>query len=763
VASAAVLTFFAGLLSAQPPPKVTASAAHQIDVLRGVPIFVLDAGTPVATQLLGDGDAFIENDETWSLTIPLTNISGINATAINATLTSSTPGITIASWSSAYPDLPPAASGNNMAPYSFFVGKAVLCGSRIDFSLTVTYTGGSSPQTFNFSIKTGSPGAPVTFSFTGPPVPIPDSPGANLAGVTAISTLPVVSSANVYSLKASIDGTVCNTAVSSTTVGIDHTFDNDLQLDLKSPDGTLVTMINRIDGGGNNFCQVVLDDTAAISIQSAATAPFTGTWSPANPLSVFGGHAINGTWELHATDFFTGDTGNIRAWSVTITPAVCDAPPRPNVTGIMTAIGSFVPGGTVTYTVTLTNNGGAIQPDNPGDEFVDVFPAGVTLVSATASAGTAVANLVTNTVTWNGSIPSDDSRAIRTLSSIVTVTPPGCLAFRKQGAISFGVSNQGTIAFDADGNGTNETNSVTDDPYTEIPYDPTFFTGFCTAQANLTATKTDGVASATPGGATTYTITASNAGPSPANPATVIDTFPAACTSVSYTSTTAGGASGNTLVGTGNINDTALNLPAGGSVTYTANCTISPSATGTLVNIATVASSTPDPDPADNSATDTDTLAAAADLSLIKTLTTSGAIHVGDNVTYTLTVTNNGPSNATGVTVTDTLPAGLTYVSNSCGASFVDPTLTWNVGALAVSASTTCNLTATVNQAGTIVNVASATGNESDPTPSNNAATAAVTTAVALAEVPTLGSVGLATLFVLLTASAALALRRRRR
>ena len=67
---------------------------------------------------------------------------------------------------------------------------------------------------------------------------------------------------------------------------------------------------------------------------------------------------------------------------------------------------------------------------------------------------------------------------------------------------------------------------------------------------------------------------------------------------------------------------------------------------------------------------------------------------------FALTVTNNGPANATGVTVTDTLPAGLTYVSNDCGATFANPTLTWNVGALAVSGSATCNLTATVTQSG---------------------------------------------------------------
>jgi uncharacterized repeat protein (TIGR01451 family) len=282
---------------------------------------------------------------------------------------------------------------------------------------------------------------------------------------------------------------------------------------------------------------------------------------------------------------------------------------------------------------------------------------------------------------------------------------------------------------------------------------------FSCASADLSITKTDNATSASPGGTTTYTITASNAGPTAANPASVVDTFPAACTSVSYTSTAAGGATGNTAAGTGNINDTALNLPAGSSVTYTATCTISPAATGTLVNTATVASATPDPNAGNNSATDTDNLTASADLSLTKTLTTGGNIQVGQNVVFNLKVTNNGPANATGVVVTDTLPAGLTYVSNDCGATFASPTLTWNVGALAVGAMATCNLTATVNQPGTITNTASATGTEADPTPANNAATVAV---VGATPVPTLDTLGLMAFIVLLGASAALALRRRR-
>ena len=83
----------------------------------------------------------------------------------------------------------------------------------------------------------------------------------------------------------------------------------------------------------------------------------------------------------------------------------------------------------------------------------------------------------------------------------------------------------------------------------------------------------------------TYTITASNAGPSNATGATVADTFPASLT-CTWTCVGAGGGT-CTAAGAGNIND-SVNLPAGGSVTYTASCTISAAATGSLVNTATV-------------------------------------------------------------------------------------------------------------------------------------------------------------------------------
>ena len=81
----------------------------------------------------------------------------------------------------------------------------------------------------------------------------------------------------------------------------------------------------------------------------------------------------------------------------------------------------------------------------------------------------------------------------------------------------------------------------------------------------------------------------------------------------------------------------------------------------TLTNTATVDSTTTDPDPGNNTDTDDVDINTAADLSIVKSHT--GAARVGDDLSFTLAVTNHGPSDARNVEVTDALPTGLDFVS----------------------------------------------------------------------------------------------------
>src|SRR6185436_11548899 len=101
----------------------------------------------------------------------------------------------------------------------------------------------------------------------------------------------------------------------------------------------------------------------------------------------------------------------------------------------------------------LTNSGSGAQADNPGNEFTDVLPATLALVSASATSGTAAANTGTNTVTWNGALAASGGSVTITITATILPSAAGTT-----------VSNQGTISYDADGNGTNESTAQTDDP-----------------------------------------------------------------------------------------------------------------------------------------------------------------------------------------------------------------------------------------------------------------------------------------------------------
>ena len=70
--------------------------------------------------------------------------------------------------------------------------------------------------------------------------------------------------------------------------------------------------------------------------------------------------------------------------------------------------------------------------------------------------------------------------------------------------------------------------------------------------------------------------------------ASVVDNLPSAMTDVTYTATETGGASGYTASGSGNIDDTTVNMPAGSTITYTVVATVNSAATGTLADTATV-------------------------------------------------------------------------------------------------------------------------------------------------------------------------------
>lgn len=185
--------------------------------------------------------------------------------------------------------------------------------------------------------------------------------------------------------------------------------------------------------------------------------------------------------------------------------------------------------------------------------------------------------------------------------------------------------------------------------------------------ANLAITKTDGTAVEVPGTPVTYTIVASNAGPD-ATSATVTDTLPGTLTACSYTCTGAGGGS-CPASGSGDIS-AAVTLPVSASVTFTLNCSILPGATGSLSNTASVAAAagTVDSVAGNNSVTDVDTLAPSGDLAVTKTNNTTSVV-AGVATTYTIVVSNPGPSTAISANLSDTFPAACSFVGWTCTGS----------------------------------------------------------------------------------------------
>jgi uncharacterized repeat protein (TIGR01451 family) len=252
--------------------------------------------------------------------------------------------------------------------------------------------------------------------------------------------------------------------------------------------------------------------------------------------------------------------------------------------------------------------------------------------------------------------------------------------------------------------------------------------------ADLSITKTDGVPTVIPGTTTTYTIVVSNAGPSPVAGAAVVDVLPGAVGSATWTCAATPGSSCGAANGSGNISSTA-SLLVGGSATYALVATVSPSATGTLSNTATVAApvGVTETNPGNNTATDTDTLTPQADLSVVKT--GPAAPVPGQNFVYALTVTDLGPSTATTVSLSDTLPAGTTFISLvspggwSCSVPSVGAggTVSCTIPSLLPSApavfTLTVKLDAAVLTGTTVSNTATVTTATPDPVSANNVST----------------------------------------
>jgi uncharacterized repeat protein (TIGR01451 family) len=224
---------------------------------------------------------------------------------------------------------------------------------------------------------------------------------------------------------------------------------------------------------------------------------------------------------------------------------------------------------------------------------------------------------------------------------------------------------------------------------------------------DLAVVKT--VSNATPhvGANVTFTIAATNNGPGNATNVRVTDLLPQGLTFVSATPSTGTYNSNTGLWDIGTLNS---------GVTKQLQIVATVAVAGTRTNTATITGDVNDTNAGNNtSSASVTTAAATADLAVTKTASTTTPT-VGSNVTFTITVTNNGPSAAQNARVTDVLPQGLTFVSATpTVGTYAQNTGLWTIGTLNSGATATLQIVATASTAGTVINTASGTSDVTDP------------------------------------------------
>src|SRR5438093_1620255 len=367
----------------------------------------------------------------------------------------------------------------------------------------------------------------------------------------------------------------------------------------------------------------------------------------------------------------------------------------------------------LTYTITVTNNG----PSTAASVVVrDTLPAGVTFDSASNGG-----SLAAGVVTWP-SVPSLANGA--SLSRTVTVIAPTTgtlLNVARADAAPNAPSLSLTVTVTAPTTGTllnvARTDAATDDPDStnNNGSDPANrVTSSITELADLVVAKT-GPATVDAAQNFSYTISVTNNGPSDAASVVVRDTLPAGVTFVSASD--AGSEAAGVVTW-----PAVASLASGATMLRTVTVTAPP--TGTLINVARVDAATDDPDSTNNNGSNPGNRVATAvhefaDLTLTKT--GPATIGAAQDFTYTITVTNNGPSDAASVVVRDDLPAAVTFVSASDAGSEAAGVVTWpTVGSLTNGASLSRTVTVTAPPTGTLINVARADAFTTDPDSTNN-------------------------------------------
>jgi uncharacterized repeat protein (TIGR01451 family) len=242
--------------------------------------------------------------------------------------------------------------------------------------------------------------------------------------------------------------------------------------------------------------------------------------------------------------------------------------------------------------------------------------------------------------------------------------------------------------------------------------------------ADLGITKTIETSPIVAGLPVTYRLDVVNRGPSAAPNVLVSDPLPA---NVTFTAASSGCIPNQVEDGTTVVGCSLGALAVGATTSATITVTPLASATGTLSNAATVGADALDSATADNIATASGPITGDADLAV--TLTGPPTVEAGGIVPFNLGFANNGPSDATNIVVTNTLPAGLTLAQLPPGCTSTGATLTCHLASLAAGANGTIELSVRIDPAalsGAIFTQhATITADQNDVNPANDAASVA--------------------------------------
>jgi uncharacterized repeat protein (TIGR01451 family) len=364
-------------------------------------------------------------------------------------------------------------------------------------------------------------------------------------------------------------------------------------------------------------------------------------------------------------------------------------------------------GSTITYTQSLKNNGPATATTVA---FSEAIPTNTTFASITKPSGwSCTTPSVGGTGNVNctiGSLTSGGTAAFTLIVNVPTATPVGT---------TITDTDMGSSAV-TDPNQAN--NSATVSSTTVAP----------PGTADMAVTMTGSPNTVLAGGQISYTATVTNNGPAAATTATFVDTIPTNTTFVSDSVPSGWTCATNaTQVSCSNASFGVGSTSQFGLV-FMVNSGVAPPTV--ISNTVTVGSAVTDSISSNNSATVTTAVTSPTQADLVISKTGSpDPVNQGDNLVYTITVSNNGPASATGVSVSDPLPTAVTYTSSSTSqgtCSQASGTVTCSLGTLTNGQVVTIaiNVTATtMSTSSYAVNTATVSSTSSDPDTSNNSAT----------------------------------------